>query len=82
MTGEMYDDLVVIHLPSMEEKAAIVDDPGNPFFDIDHFRNHPGVLVQQSRIGEISREELAEIITEAWAHRAPKHLVKEFFGDG
>ena len=82
VTGEMYDDLVVIHLPSMEDKAAIVDDPANPFFDIDHFRNHPGVLVQQSRLGEITREELAEVITDAWAHRAPRRLVKEFFGDG
>ena len=48
----------------------------------DSFRNHPGVLVQQSRLGEISRHELVEIITEAWAHRAPKRLVKAYFGDG
>lgn len=81
-TGEMYDDLVVIHLPSMADKAALVQDPDNPFFDIEHFRNHAGVLVQQSRLGEITRQELAEIITDAWAHRAPKRLAKEFFGDG
>lgn len=81
-TGEMYDDLVVIHLPSMADKAALVQDPANPFFDIDHFRNHSGVLVQQARLSEITRQELAEIITDAWAHRAPRRVVKEFFGDG
>ncbi len=82
ITGEMYDDLVVVFMPSMHEKAALVQDPGNPFFDIEHFRNHPGVLVQQSRLGEITRLELREVITEAWAHRAPKRLVKEYFADG
>ena len=40
------------------------------------------MLVQQSRLGELTRDELAEIITDAWAHRAPKKLVKQHFGDG
>ena len=39
------------------------------------------MLVQQSRLGEIGRAELAEIITEAWATRAPKSLAKKFFAD-
>lgn len=81
-TGEMYDDLVVIVTPGPGEKAALVDDPDVPFFTIDHFRNYNAVLVQQSRLGEISRDELAEIITDAWMTRAPKQLVKEFLADG
>jgi hypothetical protein len=81
-SGEMYDDLLVIITPSAAEKQALVDDPGTPFFTIDHFRSFNAVLVQQSRLGEISREELEEVITDAWAARAPKKLVKEYFGDG
>ena len=81
-TGEMYDDLVVIITPTEIEKMALVEDESTPFFTIDHFRNFNAVLVQQSRLGEITREELAEVITDAWAHRAPKRLVKELFGDG
>ena len=80
-TGEMYDDLVVIITPTAAEKQALVDDPATPFFTIDHFRSFNAVLVQQSRLGEITRAELAEIITDAWATRAPKSLVKEFFAD-
>lgn len=78
-TGEMYDDLVVIITPTEVEKMALVEDPDTPFFTIDHFRNFSAVLVQQSRLGEISRDELAEVITEAWAHRAPKKLVAAYF---
>lgn len=59
-----------------------MDDPDLPFFTIDHFRNFNAVLVQQSRLGEMSLDELREVLTEAWAHRAPKKLVKEFFADG
>lgn len=80
-TGEPYDDLVVIITPTEVEKDALVADESTPFFTIDHFKNFAAVLVQQSRLGEISREELAEIITDAWATRAPKKLVRERLGD-
>lgn len=81
-TGEMYDDLVVIWTSGPAEKAALVEDASSPFFTIEHFRNHDAVLVQLSRLGEISRQELAEVITDAWAHRAPRRLVREVLGDG
>ena len=81
-TGEMYDDLLVIVTPGEAEKMALVEDPDTPFFTIDHFKGFNAVLVQQSRLGELSRDELAEIITEAWATRAPKRLVKAYFADG
>ena len=80
-TGEMYDDLLVIVTPTEAEKRALVEDPDTPFFTIDHFRSYDAVLVQQSRLGELSREELAEIITDAWATRAPKRLRREHLGD-
>ena len=80
-TGEMYDDVVVITTPTEVEKHALVADESTPFFTIDHFKGFNGVLVQQSRLGEIGRAELAEVITDAWAARAPKSLVKKYFAD-
>ena len=80
-TGEMYDDLLVIITPTEVEKRALVEDPTTPFFTIDHFRNFNAVLVQQSRLGELTRDELAEVITDAWATRAPKRLVREHLPD-
>ncbi|GAB3762777.1 hypothetical protein FB382_001397 [Nocardioides ginsengisegetis] len=80
-TGEMYDDLVVIRVPTEADKRALVEDERLPFFTIDHFRSFNAVLVQQSRLGEIDRDELAEVITEAWATMAPKPLARKFFGD-
>lgn len=80
-TGEMYDDLVVITTPTEVEKHALVEDPATPFFTIDHFKGYGAVLVQQSRLGEIDRDELVEIITDAWAAKAPRRLVREHLGE-
>jgi len=81
-TGEMWDDLLVITVPTEADKRALVDDESTPFFTIDHFEGYNAVLVRQSRLGEISRAELAEIVTEAWAAKAPKRMVRQHLGDG
>ena len=73
---------MVIHVPSESEKRALVDDERRSFFTIDHFKGYNAVLVQQSRLGEISRDALAEIITDAWLTKAPKSLAKAFLTDG
>ena len=79
-TGELYDDLLVIRTANADDKQALVDGDG-PFFTIDHFKGFNAVLVQQSRLGELSRDELAEVITEAWLATAPKKLVKAFLDE-
>ena len=74
-TGQMYDDLLVIRTPTEADKIALVEGDG-PFITIDHFKGYNAVLVQLSRLGEISRDELAEVITDAWRTCAPKSLMK------
>ena len=81
-TGEEYDDLLVVRTANPADKAALVEDDSNPFFTIDHFRSSNAVLVQQSRLGELSVEELTEVIHEAWVAVAPKRLSREFLADG
>jgi len=80
VSGEMYDDLLVIRTANDDDKKALVEGDG-PFFSIPHFDGYNAVLVQLSRLGEISRDELAEVITDAWCACAPKSLVKKFRGD-
>ena len=78
-TGEEYADLVVIRTANADDKQALVDADG-PFFTIEHFRRSHAVLVQQSRLGELTHDELREVITEAWVATAPARLVSEFLG--
>lgn len=81
-TGEPYDDLLVISVPGEAEKRALVEDERTPFFTIEHFNGYRAVLVQQSRLGELSREELAEVLTDAWLTKAPRSLAKTLLADG
>jgi hypothetical protein len=69
-TGERYDDVIVIWVESEDDKRALVQDPSSPFFTTDHFRGHRSVLVRASRLHELTRAELAEVIQDAWLSRA------------
>jgi hypothetical protein len=77
-TGERYDDVIVIWVPSESDKQALVQDPGSPFFTTPHFDGHPSVLVRASRLGETTRQELAEIIQDAWLSRASPRRAAEW----
>jgi hypothetical protein len=48
----------------------MVHDDRSPFFTTSHFDGHPSVLVRGSRIGEISYDELTEVVQDAWLSRA------------
>jgi hypothetical protein len=78
-TGEMFTDLLVISVPDENAKISLVQDASSPFFTIDHFTGYNAVLVQESRLGELDRDRLEEVLVEAWACKAPKALVREYF---
>jgi hypothetical protein len=46
-----------------------------------HFDGHPSVLLRHSRVGELSRDELAEVVYDAWLARAPKRMAKQWLAD-
>lgn len=69
-TGEKYPDVVVFWVPDEADKRALIDDPGSPFFTTPHFDGHPSVLLRTSRIGGVSRDEIVEIVQDAWLSRA------------
>jgi hypothetical protein len=69
-TGERYDDVIVIWVPTEDDKLALVSDDTTPFFTTPHFDGHLSVLVRAGRLGELSRQELSEVIQDAWLSRA------------
>jgi hypothetical protein len=77
-TGERLTDVIVFWVESPEEKEAMVADASTPYFTTTHFNGHQSVLLRASRIAEIDRDEVAELVTEAWLSRAPKRLAAKF----
>jgi hypothetical protein len=80
-TGERYDDVIVIWVESEEEKLALVSDESNPFFTTPHFNGQPSVLVRGSEIGRLTREELTEVIQDAWLCRASKRRASTWLAE-
>jgi hypothetical protein len=69
-TGERYRDVIVFWAASEEDKQALVQDETSPFFTTPHFKGHLSVLLRASRIAELTLDELAEIVQDAWLSRA------------
>jgi hypothetical protein len=69
-TGECYTDVIVFWVASESDKQALVQDQASPFFTTPHFDGHSSVLLRASRISELTWQELAEIVQDAWLSRA------------
>jgi hypothetical protein len=75
-TGERYDDVIVLWVPTEADKLSLVQDPGSPFFTTPHFDGHLSVLVRAGRLAEVGRAELTEIVEDAWLSRASPARVR------
>jgi hypothetical protein len=79
-TGERYDDVIVFWVESEEDKQALVLDESTPFFTTAHFDGHPSVLLRGSRVGELSLDELTEVVQDAWLAQAGKRARAVWLG--
>ena len=80
-TGELYDDVIVIWVGGEDDKQALVQDPANPFFTTPHFDGHPSVLVRASRLGEVRRDEVIELVQDAWLSRASQRRAQAWLAE-
>ena len=77
-TGERLEDVIVLWVASEGDKQALLQDERLPFFTTPHFDGHPSVLLRASRVGEIDRDELVEIVQEAWLSQASARRGREW----
>lgn len=61
-------------VPDEGAKFALIADEPDVFFTTAHFTGYPAVLCRLERLDEAA---LTELVTEAWACRAPRALVAE-----
>lgn len=78
-TGEPMPDVIAVVVPGPDDKQALMQS-GAPWFTTPHFDGYDYVLVRERDLGALDRVELAEVVTDAWASRAPRTLVKEHLG--
>ncbi len=66
--------VLAVRVPDEGAKFALVAEEPDVFFTTGHFTGYPAVLCRLERIDEAT---LAELVTEAWACRAPRALVNQ-----
>jgi hypothetical protein len=73
--------VIIFWVPSESEKQALVQDEASPFFTTPHFDGHPSVLLRAAHIGRLSRDELAELVQDAWLSRASARRANTWLRD-
>ncbi|HET6662785.1 MAG TPA: MmcQ/YjbR family DNA-binding protein [Acidimicrobiales bacterium] len=69
---------LVVFVPDLGEKEALLASEPEKFFTTPHYDGHPTVLVNLAAIGV---DELRELITESWLIRAPKRVRQTYEDD-
>ncbi len=67
-------DALVVRVLDLADREALLQGSPEVFFSTPHYDGYPYVLV---RLDAVGRDELAELIEDAWRIRAPKRLVAE-----
>ncbi|MDF2091170.1 hypothetical protein P0Y31_02345 [Knoellia sp. 3-2P3] len=75
-TGERMEDVLVFYVPDLGDKEAMVAADG-PFFTTPHWDGYRAVLLRERDIGQVSAQELEEVVADAWLARAPRRSVRE-----
>lgn len=80
-TGERLDDVLMLRVPDLDVKELILADDRGIFFTTPHFKGYPAVLLRIRDLGRLDREELEDMVVEAWLTRAPKRVAKAWLAE-
>jgi hypothetical protein len=75
-TGERLDDVLMFRVADVGVKELLVTDERGVYFTTPHFNGYPAVLIRIPDLARIDRDELEELVVEAWLTRAQKRVAK------
>ena len=73
--------MLVFWVDSLEEKELVLADDRGIFFTTPHWNGYKAVLMRIPELGGLDREELRELVVEAWLSRAPKRAAKAWLAE-
>jgi hypothetical protein len=81
VTGERLDDVLMFRVADLDVKALLLGDDRGIFFTTPHFDGYPAVLVRIPQLERLDRDELGDLIAEAWLTRAQKRVAKAWLAE-
>ena len=80
-TGERLDDVLMFKVDGPEAKELALADPRGIFFTTPHFNGYSAVLIRIPDLARLEREELRDVVVDAWLTRAHKRVAKAWLAE-
>lgn len=80
-TQERLEDVLMFRVADLGVKELLLADARGVFFTTPHFDGYPAVLMRIPDLVRIDRDELHDLIAEAWLTRVQKRVAKAWLAE-
>ena len=80
-TGERLEDVLVFRVADLDVKELLLADDRGVFFTAPHWNGYKAVLMRIPDLARIDRDELADLVAEAWLTRAQKRVARAWLDE-
>src|SRR3954447_5025252 len=80
-TGERLHDVLMLRVAAEGVKELLLADGRGVYFTTPHFNGYPAILVRIGSLARLDREELHDLVAEAWLTRAQKRLARAWLAE-
>ena len=74
--GERMQDVLVFRVEDLDVKDMLLADARGIFFTTPHWNGYAAVLIRIPNLAQVDRDELHDLVAEAWLTRAQKRVAK------
>jgi hypothetical protein len=75
------DDVLMFRVDGLDEKELLLADPRGVLFTTPHFDGYPAVLLRIRDLAHLTRDELRDLVVDAWLTRAQKRVAKAWLAE-
>src|SRR5258706_3481923 len=80
-TGERLDDVLMFRVADLDVKELLLSDERGVYFTTPHFKGYPAVLVRIPDLARLDRDELSDLVAEAWLTKAQKRVARAWLAE-
>ena len=80
-TGERMADVLMFRVDGLDVKDLLLSDARGIYFTTQHFNGYPAILMRIPDLARIDRDELHELVVEAWLTRVQKRIAKAWLAE-
>jgi hypothetical protein len=80
-TGERLTDVLVLRVDGEDLKELMLNDERGVFFTTPHWNGYPAVLMRIKDLRRLRKQELEDLVAEAWLTKAQKRVAKAWLAE-